>query len=717
MMRARSGEPHEVVLDIEGMTCASCVGRVERALGGVDLVESASVNLVTRTATVRTAADDPDALIRAIERIGYGAREHRGETTDDGPAAYLRRLAVAAPLTVAILALTFGTSAAWAMWAAWLLATPVQFYGGWPFLRSGWRSARHGTTNMDTLVAVGSLAAYGYSVWAVLADADGHYFDTGAVIVTLVLLGKALEARARATAADASRTLLERQASEATVLDGDVEHRVPVGDVHPGMLVVVRPGEKVPADGVVREGTSWLDLSLLTGESVPVDVGPGDEVVGASVNGTGRLIVFVTTVGANSQLSQIVRLLQAAQGSKAPVQRLADRVATVFVPIVLALAAVTFAGWWLLTDVGPGTALLHAVAVLLIACPCALGLATPAAIMAGTGRAAEVGILFRGAEVFESAHRVDTVLLDKTGTVTRGTMTVQEALPVNGAAPEELLGWAAAAELGSEHPIGRAVVEAARGTARPIPAARDHAITPGAGARAVVEGREVVVGRPEGLPAAMGERADAMALDGLTPFAVWRDRVPLGLIGVSDPLKPEARAAVGELSAMGLRVRLVTGDRAVTAVAVAERVGIREVAAEVLPAGKVEEVRSARSGGARVAFVGDGINDAPALAEADLGIALGTGTDVAAAAAGVRLLGTDLRGVADAIRLARRTYRVIGENLFWAFAYNVVMIPLAVFGVLSPMWAAGAMAGSSITVVLNALRLRRFRPSSRRLDA
>ncbi|MFN8233927.1 MAG: heavy metal translocating P-type ATPase [Actinomycetota bacterium] len=715
MTATSTATAREVVLDIEGMTCASCVGKVERALGGVDLVEAASVNLVTRTATVRTASDDPAILIRAVERIGYGARPHRDERVDDEPAVYLRRLVVAVPLTIAILALTFGTSAAWAMWLAWALATPVQFYSGWPFLRSAWRSARHGTTTMDTLIAVGSLAAYGYSVWAILSDAGGHYFDTGAVIVTLVLLGKTLEARARATAGDASRALLERQADEATVLEGDVERRIPLADVHPGMLVVVRPGEKVPADGVIREGTSWVDLSLLTGESVPVDVGPGDEVVGASVNGTGRLVVFVTTVGANSRLSQIVRLLQTAQGSKAPIQRLADRVSSVFVPIVLAVAILTFAGWLVLTDASRGTALLHAVAVLLIACPCALGLATPAAIMAGTGRAAEIGILFGGAEVLEAAHRIDTVLLDKTGTVTQGTMTVEETFPVNGVSAGELLAWAAAAERGSEHPIARAVVAAALEADVTVPTAREHAITPGAGARAVADGLEVVVGRPEGLPPPMTVRAEGMAGRGLTPFAVWRDRVPIGLIAVSDPLKPEAGSAVAELSAMGLRIRLVTGDRSATASAVAARVGVPEVAAQVLPAGKVEEVRSARSGGKRVAFVGDGINDAPALAEADLGIALGTGTDVAAAAAGVRLLGADLRGVGDALRLARRTYRVIEQNLFWAFAYNVVMIPLAVFGALSPVWAAAAMAGSSITVVLNALRLRRFRPSSRRL--
>jgi heavy metal translocating P-type ATPase len=709
-------EEREVVLDIEGMTCASCVGKVERALGGIDLVSSAEVNLATRTAVVRTPSDEPDRLIAAVERVGYGARLHLGEgAVADGPAAYPRRPLVAAPLTAAVLVLTFGTSAGWAPWVAWILATPVQFYAGWPFLRSAVRSARHGTTTMDTLVAVGSLAAYGYSAWAVLAGADGHYFDTGAVIITLVLLGKTLEARARVSASDASRTLLERAATEATVLADGVERRVAIDAVHPGMLVLVRPGEKVPADGVVREGTSWVDLSLLTGESVPHDVGPGDEVVGASVNGTGRLVVFVTMVGARSKLSEIVRLLQAAQGSKAPVQRLADRVASVFVPLVLVLAALTFAGWWLLSDVGLGSALLHAVAVLLIACPCALGLATPAAIMVGTGRAAEVGILFRGGDVFETARDVDTVLLDKTGTLTEGTMTVVRVEAASGTSEERLLATAAAAELGSEHPIARAVVDAARDRGIVVPDGHDHAVTPGAGARAVVNGMEILVGRPDGLPAPMRSRAETLAAEGLTPFGVWHDHEPVGLIGVSDRLKPEARAAVRDLTTMGLEVRLVTGDRRATASAVAAELGIGSVTAEVMPAGKLDALRDARRVHRAVAFVGDGINDAPALAEADLGIALGSGTDVALAAADVRLLGADLRGVGDALRLARRTYRVIAENLFWAFAYNVVMIPLAVAGVLSPMWAAGAMAASSVTVVLNALRLRRFQPSSRTL--
>ena len=711
------GVARDITLDIEGMTCASCVNKVERALGAVDGVDAAAVNLATRTATVRASSSDLDPLLDAVRGVGYVARPHSLQRSPAGEAAsYRRRLLLAAPLTLAILALTFIVPD-WppAMWLAWALATPVQFYAGWPFLLHAGRAARHGNSTMDTLVALGSLAAYGYSAWAVLATAGdaavntAHYFDTGAVIITLVLVGKMLEARARLSAGDASRALIERGAKEATVLEPDGrERKVPIGELLVGTRVLVRPGEKIPADGIVKEGSSWVDLSLLTGESVPVDVAPGDEVVGAAINGHGTLVVFVTKVGANTKLAEIVRLLEAAQGSKAPVQRTADRVAAIFVPVVMTIALLTFAGWAVFTDVGPGAALLHAVAVLLIACPCALGLATPAAIMAGTGRAAELGVLFKGGAVFETARAADTVLLDKTGTVTEGVMAVVEVVPANGLDADGALALAAAVEARSEHPIGRAVVEAAREKVLRVPEASGHTALPGAGMLAFVGGDEVRVGRPEGLPPALRDEAHRLATAGNTPFAIWREGIPFGLIALADRIKPEAAEAVARVGALGLRVGMVTGDRRATADAIAEQVGIHQVHAEVFPDGKVLEVERLRDEGRHVVFVGDGLNDAPALAAADVGIAMGTGTDVALAAADVNLLGGSLISVALALELARRTYRIIAQNLFWAFAYNVVMIPLAVFGVLDPMWAAGAMALSSVTVVVNALRLRRF---------
>ncbi|HVD69532.1 MAG TPA: copper-translocating P-type ATPase, partial [Actinomycetota bacterium] len=596
----------------------------------------------------------------------------------------------------------------WSRSLAGALTSVVVGFSGWPFFRSAALAARHGRSTMDTLIAVGASAAYIYSVVSVLSGGDALYFDTAAVIITLILVGKVLEATARASAGDASRVLLERGAKTATVLDEGREMSTPIDQVVPGDLVLVRPGEKIPADGVVKTGASWVDLSLLTGESVPVEVGPGDDVVGASINGNGRLVVFVTTVGANTALAGIVRAMERAQGSKAPVQRLADRISAVFVPAVLVLAGLTALGWVALAGATAGDAVLHAVAVLLIACPCALGLATPVAVMVGTGRAAELGVLFKGADVFERAKRVDIALLDKTGTITDGAMTLTDVVPAPPATADEVVTVAAATEVGSEHPIGRAVIDGARERGIDVPVATAHAAMPGAGMEADLDGTLIRVGRPEGLPPGLADDVDRLATSGRTPFGVWRDHAPIGLIAVADRIKPEAADAVEGLRDAGLQVAMVTGDHRATARAIARQAGIEDVTAEVLPQGKVEQIVALHAAGRQVAFVGDGLNDGPALAAADVGIAMGTGTDVALAAADVNLLSGTLMALVDALALARRTYRIIGQNLFWAFAYNVVMIPLAVFGVLDPMWAAAAMAASSVTVVLNALRLRRF---------
>jgi Cu+-exporting ATPase len=701
-----------VILDIEGMTCASCVRRVERALSKQEGVASATVNLAARTATVQPALEDLRGLIKAVESAGYHASAHVEEGSPrDQARQYLVRLVVAVGFTVPVLLLTFAfPHLRWGMALAWALTTPVQFYCGWPFIRSAARAAIHGSSTMDTLVAVGSLTSYSYSVWATVSGRDGHYFDTAAAIITLILVGKTLEARARMSAGDAARRLLERGAKDATLLIDGAERVVPVDEVRVGDVVVVRPGEKVPVDGVVRWGTSSIDLSMLTGESVPVDVSVGDEVVGAALNSMGRLEVEATRVGPDTRLAEIVRLLSRAQGSKAPVQRLADRVSSVFVPAVLLLAVATFFGWYLLGDGHrPGVAMIHAVAVVLIACPCALGLATPAAIMAGSGRAAEIGILFKGGEVFEAARSVGVVLFDKTGTITEGAMVLADVVPADGYEAHEVISLAAAAERGSEHPIARAVLAGAAERGIRVPVAESFAARPGAGASSVVDGHDVEVGRPQGLPADLADRVEQLASSGLTVFAVWVDRAPAGLLGLEDRLKAGAPEAIARIRGLGMSVALVTGDRRTAAMAMARQAGIDDVAAEVYPQGKVETVMRLQGAGRRVVFVGDGINDAPALAQADMGIALGTGTDVAIEAADVTLLGGDVASVADALELARKTYRIIAQNLIWAFGYNVVMIPLAVAGVLTPIWAAAAMAASSVSVVANALRLRRYR--------
>jgi len=717
-----SEDRREVAFDVEGMSCTSCVPRIERALNSQNGVTQARVNYATAKAEVvfDPARIDAAQLKGAVARAGYGlvTTDDEPDRTQDAEAgelrSWLRRVALAWPLAAVVLVLSFTVmEQGWGRWLMFALTVPVQFVAGWPFLHAAALRARSRAASMDTLIAIGTLAAFAYSTVALVSGGD-LYYDTAALIIAFLCLGRYFEARAKGRASSAIRKLLELGAREARLLVDGEERMVAIAEVRVGDLVRERPGEKVPVDGEVLEGSAAVDESVLTGESVPVDKRPGDRVAGATINTNGSLTLLATAVGADTALAQIVRLVQQAQGAKAPVARLADRVSAVFVPIVLAIAALTFAAWALLAS-DPLAGLVAAVAVLIIACPCALGLATPTAILVGTGRGAQRGVLIKGGEVLENAKRIDTILFDKTGTLTHGQMTLIDIVPADGERDLDVLTVAGAVEALSEHPIASAIATTARDRGIELPDATDFRAIAGHGATATVNGRHVAIGRR----ALMAEQhlmgctdLDAAAAEleqqGRTAVLVgWGGRVR-GVLAVADTVKPEAAQTVAALKTRGIEVAMITGDNARTAHAIAAELGIDRVLAEVLPADKIEEVRRLQNEGRRVAMVGDGINDAPALVQADLGIAIGTGTDVAIESSDITLISGQLSGVVDAIDLARRTLRVIYQNLGWAFGYNVAAIPLAAAGVLSPIIASAAMAFSSVSVVSNSLRLRRF---------
>ncbi len=732
----------EVDLLVRGLSDDNDARALEERLRAVDGVVEAQVNVVNERARVRYLPTliQPSDIQRAVQRAGYRAILLTEEAVDieaqarrEEAARQRRLLWLGVVFTVPLFVLAMGKDfglipAAWAEapWFGWLqalLATPVQFVVGGPYYTGAYKALRNRAANMDVLVALGSSMAYFYSLAVLLGVLPGHlYFETAAVIITLIRVGKFLEARAKGHTSDAIRKLLRLQARTARVLRDGREVEIPAEEVQVGDILIIRPGEQIPTDGVVLEGRSSVDESMLTGESMPVDKGPGDEVIGATLNRLGALKVRATRVGKDTVLAQIVKMVEDAQASKAPIQQLADRIAAVFVPVVVTIAALTFVAWyWVLPNwmaiPDPLTrAVVNAVAVLVIACPCAMGLATPTAVMVGTGRGAEMGVLFKSAEILERAGEMDTVVLDKTGTITRGEPRLVAMAVWDAYAEDEILAWAAAVERLSEHPIAQAVVQAAeeRGLSLPEPV-QDFRAYAGKGVRALVQGQLVVVGTPAFLreqefavPEAVQRAVEAQQALGRTVMLVGMvDRV-VGLLAVADTLKPEAKEAVAALKALGLRVALLTGDNERTAQAIAREVGIEEVYAEVLPGQKRQVVRRLQREGRVVGMVGDGINDAPALAQADVGIAIGTGTDVAIATADVVLVGGDPRGVPRAVDLARKTLRTIKQNLFWAFIYNVLLIPAAAAGLLHPMLAAGAMGLSSVFVVTNSLRLRGY---------
>lgn len=761
-MDTHTDPERQLELGLTGMTCASCANRIERKLNKLEGV-TATVNYATEKAKVTfTDGVTPEDLVAAVEQAGYGARlpqpPDAGSAADgaDSPEEHAlqvlrQRLVISVVLTVPVIAMAMVPALQFTNWQ-WLsltLAAPVVAWGAWPFHKAAWTNLRHGTSTMDTLISLGTLAALGWSLYALFwgtagtpgmthpfeltierSDGSGNiYLEAAAGVTTFILAGRYFEQRSKRRAGSALRALLTLGAKEVAVLgaDGTTETSVPVEQLAVGDLFVVRPGEKIATDGVIERGTSAVDASMLTGESVPVEVSPGDTVVGATVNAGGRLVVRATRIGSDTQLAQMARLVEDAQNGKAQVQRLADRISGIFVPIVILLAAGTL-GFWLGTGNGLATAFTAAVAVLIIACPCALGLATPTALMVGTGRGAQLGILIKGPEVLESTRMVDTVVLDKTGTVTTGKMTLRDVIAADGEDASEVLRYAGALEDASEHPIARAIADAARDQHGSLPEVEDFANVEGLGVQGVlVDGPDstashaVLVGRPQLLaewsqhltPELQTALEDAQSTGG-TAVAVGWDGKARGVVVVADAVKQTSATAIRELRALGLRPVLLTGDNAAVARTVAAEVGIDEVDvfADVLPADKVDVVKRLQGEGKVVAMIGDGVNDAAALAQADLGLAMGTGTDVAIEASDLTLVRGDLRVAVDAIRLSRRTLGTIKGNLFWAFAYNVAALPLAAAGLLNPMLAGAAMAFSSVFVVSNSLRLRGFRAHS-----
>lgn len=718
-----------LTLSIKGMSCAACVARVEDTLKTVPGVSDAQVNFATHQATVHHNAVLIDTLVNAVSSAGYEASPHISEDAEQiEHTTEYRNLRSLFTVAAILSALIMATGMTRTMWGAnippyhiyillFALATPVQFLCGWRFLKGAWAALRHRTADMNSLIAAGTLAAYFYSIAVTFASVGTQniqtYFDTSAMIITLVLLGRLLETRARGQTSSAIRKLLDLRPKTALIVRNGRDIETPVEHIQVGDHIRVRPGENIPVDGLIQNGHSTIDESMITGESLPVDKKSGDKVTGGTRNTTGSFIFRATQVGADTVLSQIIDLVRRAQGSRAPIQHLADRVARIFVPIIFAIALLTCALWWI-SGSGIETALINAVVVLIIACPCAMGLATPTAIAVGTGRGAQLGILIKGGDVLENAHRLNAIVLDKTGTLTEGKPTVTDIIPAENYHRDHILKLAASAEKGSEHPLGEAIVRAAQEVNLSLHPTTDFEAIPGVGIAATIDGQRVVLGNPRAVSDRAKYPAEKLEAEGKTAVFITIDDQPAGLIAISDSLKTDAAQAVQDLQHLGLGVSLVTGDNVRTAKTIGQQLNIEQIFAEVMPQDKAQKIAQLQNKNINVGMVGDGINDAPALAQANVGIALSSGTDIAIESAGMILMSGNLSAIATSIRLSRQTMRIIRQNLFWAFAYNTLLIPIAALGLLNPlggpMLAAAAMALSSVSVVTNALRLKRFCP-------